>query len=91
MSDTYRGFPVPEMILVDNYHWIIDDKFGQHWGYAPSVTMMSWRNSVDSAIIQDALEMDLIERIDDKEEYGCAECGLKIHDVFKHLEWHRKH
>jgi hypothetical protein len=91
MSDTYRGFPLPEVIEVDGWHWIMDDRFGQFWGYEPRVALSNWRNRVDTEIVLDAIEMGLIERIEGTDELACDECGLKIHDVFKHLEWHRTH
>lgn len=91
MTDTYRGFPLPEIIHVDGWYWIVDDKFGQHWGYTEWVAVSSWMNMVDTVIVRDAIELGLIERIDDTDKLACVECGLLIHDVFKHLEWHKTH
>jgi hypothetical protein len=91
MSDTYRGYPLPEVIHVEPYYWIVDQRFGQHKGYKPEIALLHWKNKVDSAIITDAIDMGLIERIGNTDELACDECGLKIYDVFKHLAWHRLH
>lgn len=91
MTHSYRGYPFPEIIRVDGWYWIIDDKFGQHWGHTPGVAIISWKNKVDSVIILDALEMGLIERVGTGEDFACDECGLVIYDVFKHLNWHKTH
>jgi hypothetical protein len=90
-TDVYRGYSIPESIKVDGWYWIIDDHFGQHWGYTADIATQSWERSVDNFIIQDALEMGLVERIGSSDELACLECGLKIHDVFAHLSWHRTH
>lgn len=91
MRDTYRGYEVPEVIQVDEYYWIVDDKFGQHKGYTPEVARSFWENRVDTEIIRDAINMDLLERTSVHDLLACLECGSFVFDVFKHLEWHRAH
>jgi len=91
MSDTYRGYPTPEIIHVEPYYWIVDDRFGEHKGYTPEIALMYWKLRVDVEITEDAIQMGLIDREGDNGEMGCLECGLLIHDVAIHLNWHRKH
>ena len=91
MSDTYRGYAIPEIIQVDQYYWIVDERFGEHKGYTPEVAVMFWKLRVDVELTEDAIEMGLIAREGDNGAITCLECGAAVDDVALHLYWHRKH
>lgn len=89
--ETYRGYPVPEVVEEDGLYIAIDEKFGWFESLTATNVLLFWQNKVDTVLTLDALRMGLIERTNLPDDFACCECGLRIWDIFKHLEWHKTH
>jgi len=89
MSDTYKGYPYPEIIFDDGWFYAIDEKFGFFWGYKEEVVLLFWRNKVDSVLKVDAVDVGLYEELPDG-DLKCEDCGARVIDIAKHSDFHKR-
>lgn len=85
VSDTYKGFPIPE-ILPDGklYHIICDE--GIFDGYSEDAALAHWQNKINALWWKRAVASGYIEVSDFV--LGCPDCGALVWDPYNHKKFH---
>lgn len=85
MSNTYKGYNVPEIMSDGRLFHIISDE-GIFDGYSIEAVTQHWTNKVDALYRQFALDDGYIEVSEGI--IGCPDCGALVWDVYAHRNFH---
>ena len=86
MKDTYKEYPLPEVIQDGNIFRIICEE-GIFDGYSKRAALEKWKLKVDVLYRLQALEQGYIEL--SEEFFGCPTCGTVVFDVYQHISFHQ--
>lgn len=94
MSDTYRGYAIPEVhadtprgffILDEQFDWIVRGATEEH-------ATNQWRRNIDSHVLKTLVAEGTIvwlyETREGHQVYGCSDCGNYVWEPLAHAETH---
>lgn len=85
MTNTYKGYTLPEILPDEHIYCIISDE-GYFEGYSKKAVLERWKIAVDHKLFLKALEDGYIEIREGL--LGCPSCGSVVFDVHSHEKIH---
>jgi hypothetical protein len=84
LSETYRGYTVPEIIQDGDLYFIADEEVGWFNSMTPKIVLLHWQNKVDSKTKAQYIENGWFEPHGN--DHMCTKCGSLVIDLFRHVK-----